>query len=68
MAMLDEIALVAAKGRLALPGKNVVHGASSQAFDLVVRVEKLVSKAGCHAPPDGGLAGAHETDEVEIGT
>jgi hypothetical protein len=63
----DCLAFQFAKGRFAIRGKDVRDGAFCPRLDQLVRVQKFKAKRFGHETADGGFAGAHETDEREVG-
>ena len=59
----DDAALAVAKHRFAAVAENFLDRLAGGGLDLVVRIEKRQVQPGGQAPPDFGLAGAHQADE-----
>ena len=53
--------------RFSFLGENIRDGATGARLDQFIRVEKFKAEIFRHLPADGGFAGAHETDERDIG-
>ena len=64
----DHAALAVAEGRLAEAREDLLDRAARGALDLVVGVDEVEAEALREAPPDRGLARAHQPDEHDAAT
>ena len=55
-----------AKPRFALFFEDVADVDAGAFLDLGVAIEELLAEQGREPPPDGGLAGAHGPDEIDV--
>ena len=62
----ERLRLARAEAGLALDLEDQRHLHAAAALDLVVGVEEAQLQAPREQPPDGGLAGAHHADQVEV--
>ena len=62
----DHFALAFAKARFALFFEDVADVDARALLDLGVAVEELLAEQRSEPPADGGLSGAHGTDQVDV--
>src|SRR5260221_496323 len=62
----EHLRLACAKPGFALDLEDQRDLDAATAFDLLIGVEKAQGEAPREQPPDGGLAGAHHADEIDV--